>query len=193
MRVVCVGHSLIEFHLGAQRRYSTILPLPETRMTKAIRCDYTIRQLTPEDIPACERILRASHNWFGIEQANEAYIRSLSILPTYVAIENGEVVGFIAVKNHTHIASEIHIIAVEPSKHRQGLGRALINRVEQDLREGGIVLLQVKTLGPSNPDEGYHLTRMFYEDLRFLPLEETTKFWGPDQPCLIMVKCLNEG
>jgi GNAT superfamily N-acetyltransferase len=159
-------------------------------MTKAIRRDFTIRQLTPEDIPACERILHALPNWFGIDQANEAYIRSLSTLPTYVATEDYEVAGFIAVKNHTRIASEIHIIAVEPSKHRRGVGRALVNRVEHDLRRCGVVLLQVKTLGPSNPDEGYRLTRMFYEDLGFLPMEETTKFWGPDQPCLIMVKCL---
>jgi predicted N-acetyltransferase YhbS len=159
-------------------------------MTKEIACDLTIRQLKPVDIPACERILRSLPSWFGIEQANKEYIRSLSILPTYVAIENNEVVGFITVKNHTRVASEVHIIAVEPSKHRRGVGRALINRVEKDLRREGVMLLQVKTLGPSHPNEGYRLTRIFYEDVGFMPLEETIKVWGPDQPCLILVKYL---
>ena len=159
-------------------------------MTKVNPDSYQIRKLAPEDIPACEHILRSLPSWFGIQKANEAYVRSLSSLPGYIAIENNEIVGFIAVKNHTLVASEIHIIAVEPSKHRQGIGRALVNRVEQDLRGGGVMLLQVKTLGPSHPDEGYRLTRLFYEDLEFLPLEETMKVWGPDQPCLIMVKCL---
>jgi GNAT superfamily N-acetyltransferase len=159
-------------------------------MTKVKRNDLNIRQLTPNDIPACERILHALPNWFGIEQANEAYIQSLSTLPVYVAIEDGGIVGFIAVKNHNRVASEIHIIAVEPSWHRRGVGKALVNHVEQDLRKDGIVLLQVITLGPSDPDDGYRLTRKFYEDLGFLPLEETTKIWGTTQPCLIMVKYL---
>ena len=125
-----------------------------------------------------------------IEQANEAYIKSLSTLPGYVAIEDGGIIGFIAVKNHNLVASEIHIIAVEPSWHRHGVGRALVNRVEQDIRKDGIVLLQVKTLGPSDPYDGYRLTRKFYEELGFLPLEETTKIQGTKQLCIIMVKYL---
>jgi ribosomal protein S18 acetylase RimI-like enzyme len=159
-------------------------------MNEANPNSFPIRKLAPEDIPACKHILYSLTNWFGIQQANEAYIQSLSGLPAYVAIENSEIAGFIAVKNHTLIASEIHIIAVDPSKHRRGIGRALVKHVEQDLRRGGTMLLQVKTLGPSHPDEGYRLTRLFYENLGFLPLEETMKFWGPDQPCLIFVKCL---
>jgi len=33
-------------------------------------------------------------------------------------------------------------------------------------------------------------TRSFYAAMGFLPLEETTAFWGEDQPCLAMVKVL---
>jgi N-acetylglutamate synthase-like GNAT family acetyltransferase len=161
-------------------------------MNGAMRRDLSIRRLSSEDIPECEHVLRALPNWFGIEEASLAYVQSLSTLPAYVAVENGEVVGFIATQNHTSVASEIHIIAVEPSKHRQGIGRALIDYVVRDLKAEGIELLQVKTLGPSYPDEGYRLTRKFYEEMGFLPLEETTKIWGPGQPCLLMVKHLVE-
>lgn len=156
-----------------------------------MRGDVTVRQLTTNDIPSCERILYALPHWFGIEKSNESYIRSLSALSAYVAVIGGEVVGFIAVKFHNSTAGEIHVLAVEPSLHRCGVGRALVESAEGDLRKKGVVLLQVKTLGPSKPDEGYRKTRMFYEAMGFLPLEETTAFWGPEQPCLILVKCLD--
>jgi hypothetical protein len=54
----------------------------------------------------------------------------------------------------------------------------------------GVEFLQVKTLGPSHSDPGYALTRQFYGSLGFRPLEETTHWWGADNPCLVMVKAL---
>jgi ribosomal protein S18 acetylase RimI-like enzyme len=50
--------------------------------------------------------------------------------------------------------------------------------------------MQVKTLGPSNPDPGYARTRAFYEALGFRPLEELKQIWDEQNPCLIMVKQL---
>jgi hypothetical protein len=48
----------------------------------------------------------------------------------------------------------------------------------------------VKTLGPSHPSEAFARTRRFYEALGFIPIEETTAFWGESNPCLILVKSL---
>ncbi len=149
-----------------------------------------IRRLEPTDIPACERILRALPEWFGIEASNRAYIRDLETLPSYVAIVDGEVAGFLSLKHHFSTASEIHVLAVGRSLHRRGVGRALVERAEAGLRAAGVALLQVKTLGPSKPDEGYRKTREFYKALGFVALEETTVLWSPDNPSLIMVKVL---
>lgn len=149
-----------------------------------------IRRLEPADIRACERILRALPEWFGIEESNRAYIGDLDALPSYVAIADGDVAGFLSLKHHFPAASEIHVLAVERSLHRLGIGRALVERAEAGLRAAGVALLQVKTLGPSNPDEGYRKTREFYKALGFVALEETTVPWGPDNPSLIMVKVL---
>jgi hypothetical protein len=49
---------------------------------------------------------------------------------------------------------------------------------------------QVKTLGPSDPDAGYQLTRRFYAGVGFQPVEEIHGLW-PGSPCLIMIKYLS--
>jgi len=56
-------------------------------------------------------------------------------------------------------------------------------------RDAGVEYLQVKTLGPSRPDDNYAATRAFYESVGFRPLEETS-LWGDVNPCLFMVKKL---
>lgn len=58
------------------------------------------------------------------------------------------------------------------------------------LAADGVEYLQVKTLGPSNPDAGYAKTRQFYLGMGFVPLEELSQLWDPSQPCLIMIKAL---
>ncbi len=149
-----------------------------------------IRRLEPADIPACERLLRSLPEWFGIEESIRAYVRDLKTLPSYVAIVDGDLAGFLSLKHHFPAAAEVNVLAVERSMHRRGVGRALVEEAEATLRAAGVPLLQVKTLGPSNPDEAYRKTREFYTALGFLPLEETTELWGPDNPSLTMVKVL---
>jgi GNAT superfamily N-acetyltransferase len=79
---------------------------------------------------------------------------------------------------------------VRPELHRRGVGRALVGSAEEWCGAEGVQYLQVKTLGPSAADEGYQRTRAFYFALGFVPLEETTAFWGERQPALILVKHL---
>jgi N-acetylglutamate synthase-like GNAT family acetyltransferase len=152
--------------------------------------DVAVRPLTLDDIPACEQLLAGLPNWFGIREANEQYIRDLAVLPSFVATIDGEIAGFATIHHHNPDAAELHIIAVDRERHRTGIGRLLLERVQQEARHAGARLLQVKTLGPSNPDEGYARTRQFYLAMGFIPLEETTAFWGEGQPTLIMVKPL---
>jgi GNAT superfamily N-acetyltransferase len=151
-----------------------------------------IRSLTPDDIPQCERILRGLPEWFGIEEALVRYVRDIGALPAYVAVDEGEVLGFLALRHHNPEASEVHVMEVRRDCHGRGIGRALIRHVEAELA-GNVKLLQVKTLGPSKPDHGYERTRAFYLSMGFIPLEETAAFWGEQQPTLIMVKCLQCG
>lgn len=138
---------------------------------------------------ACEKILRSLPDWFGIEEAIVNYVRDLESMETWVADVSGAPVGFATLQQHNPYSAEIHVLAVLPEFHGQGHGRRLVEKAEEILRSRGVEYLEVKTLGPSRPNANYERTRGFYERMGFRPLEETD-LWGPDNPCLIMVKRL---
>lgn len=140
----------------------------------------------------CEPILRALPQWFGIEQSNLQYLRDIETMPTFVARDppDGGAVGFVTVKRHFAESAELLVLGVLPDRQRTGTGRAMLERAEAWLRGRGVRYLQVKTLGPSHPDEGYRRTRAFYTALGYERLEELTELWGPDDPALIMIKRL---
>jgi ribosomal protein S18 acetylase RimI-like enzyme len=134
------------------------------------------------------RLLDLLPAWFGIPESNSEYARLAGeVLPGYVA---GDGVGVLLVRRHFPESAEIHLLAVDPACHRQGVGRALVAALVADLVADGCRLLQVKTLGPSHPDEGYARTREFYRAVGFLPVQELTGIWSPDNPCLVMLRPL---
>jgi GNAT superfamily N-acetyltransferase len=138
----------------------------------------------PDDV---ERILGALPEWFEIEEAVLGYIRDARTLPSLAAISDGAVVGVCLLRRHTPVAAEIELLAVPPELHRRGIGRLLVERAAADLHADGVRLLQVKTFGPSGDSPEYERTRAFYAAIGFLPLEERTDIWGPENPCLISV------
>ena len=147
----------------------------------------TVRELVPGDVDACEQILRSLPEWFGIEESLLQYVRDLSQLEAYVAENSRRVTGFVSLRVHNRFSAEIDVMAVRPEFRGHGVGGALIDHLEQRLRSRSVDFLQVKTLGPSRPDEHYEQTRGFYEHMGFRPLEENN-LWGATNPCLIMVK-----
>jgi len=133
----------------------------------------------------CERVLRDLPEWFGIEDATTAYIRDVAELPTFAIDED----AFLSLNVHTPRAAELYVMGVCRERHGQGLGTVLLGAGDAYLRERGVEYLQVKTLGPSRPDEGYERTRRFYEARGFVPLEEIHGLWEHN-PCLLLVKHL---
>lgn len=138
----------------------------------------------------CEPILRSLPEWFGIEDAIIHYLQEIENLPTFITQENNQVIGFLTLKLHTDFAAEIYVMGIRPDAHRQGLGRRLVHKAEDNLRQQGIEYLQVKTLSPEHPDSNYANTRTFYEALGFRHLEEFKELWGEENPCLQMIKKL---
>ncbi len=139
---------------------------------------------------ACEPVLRSLPAWFGIEEAIVHYVGEIDHLPTFLAGDSGGLIGFVSLKQHNPSSAEVYVMAIRQEVHRQGVGRALIERAREWLRVQGVEYLQVKTLGPSHPDAGYAKTRAFYGAVGFRPLEELTELWDERNPCLIMVQRL---
>jgi len=147
-----------------------------------------VRDFQPEDRTACRQVLNTLGDWFGIAEANEAYINILGRIPTAVAMLEERLVGFAGLEYHYPHSAELHVIAVEPSLHQQGTGTALLSWCEQHCLQSGADWLHVKTRGPLTPDPGYERTRPFYLARGYKPLFETLDLWGPQDSALIMLK-----
>ena len=139
----------------------------------------------------CRAVLATLPTWFGFPDVNEEYVRTAETTPTVVAtLAGGDDVGLLTIVMHTPYAAEVHLMAVRPEQHRQGIGRRMLQVAEDHLVASGIEYLQVKTLSDSHPDEGYVKTRAFYRSAGFRPLEELPTLWSPDQPALLLIKRL---
>ena len=149
----------------------------------------TVRALAPDERAACEVILRALPDWFGIEESIVDYVAEIEVLDTYGAFDGERLAGFLTVRPHFAESAEVLVMGVRPELHRRGIGSALLAHAEAALRASGARWLQVKTLGPSHADEFYARTRAFYAAHGFDPLEENASRW-PGNPCLTMVKKL---
>jgi GNAT superfamily N-acetyltransferase len=138
----------------------------------------------------CSEILALLPDWFGMPEANAAFVRDVETLAMFAAQENGVAVGFLALKQHTPHAFEVHVMGVRPERHRQGAGRALVAAAAAYASARGARLLTVKTLSASHPDPGYAATRQFYEAVGFAPVEEFPTLWGAENPALMLVRIL---
>ena len=138
----------------------------------------------------CEPILRSLPAWFAVEAAIVQYTAEIDSLPTFLACEAGEVMGFLCIKQHYPTSAEVLVMGIQQDAHRQGMGRALLQQAQVWLKDQGVEYLQVKTLGTSRPDPNYAKTRTFYLAMGFTPLEEFTQIWDENNPCLLLVKKL---
>ncbi|MEL6460344.1 MAG: GNAT family N-acetyltransferase [Cyanobacteria bacterium J06636_27] len=135
----------------------------------------------------CEKIIRSLPEWFGIETAIIQYVKDIEQLPTFIAMEDNQTIGFLTIKKHNQFAAEIYVMGVLSQFHRNGIGSSLIEEAETFLKQNNVEYLQVKTLGESHPDKYYALTRNFYLKMGFKPIEEFSQIWQ-DIPCLLMIK-----
>lgn len=160
---------------------------------------------------AVRAVLAELPEWFGMEASNDAYAMAAHKLPMWAAIEGDTVIGVaelapaafaewcavpaVAACFADHgfeekTCAELHLLAVQPTAHRQGIGQRLLQAVEDEARTQGAAKLFVLTLGPSEEYEPYARTRAFYQAQGFSPLIETPDLWGPSDPCLFSVKDL---
>ena len=143
-----------------------------------------------EKADLCEPVLRSLPEWFGIEETNLHYLDAIDRLPTFLAMNGNQVMGFLTILQHYPKSAEVFVTGVLPQYHRRGIGRALLRKAEAYLCQQGVEYLQVKTLSESHPDEGYAQTRTFYLAMGFQPLEELKTLWDEANPALLLIKKL---
>lgn len=137
-----------------------------------------------------EHILRQLPEWFGIEGALVDYVRGVGNSDFYAAYDSDKPLGFISIKSNNEYTSEIYVMGILKEYHNHGIGKKLLKLSEEMLIKNKVKFLMVKTLGESDPDINYRVTREFYKRVGFYPLEEIKEIWGEENPCLIMVKNL---
>lgn len=135
-------------------------------------------------------LLRQLPEWFGIEEAIVNYVNGVVNTEFYVYYLSDKPVGFISVKSNNKYTSEIYVMGILKDYQNCGIGKKLLEAVQESLIKSNVKFLMVKTLGDSHPDKHYKNTREFYYKTGFYPLEEIKEVWGKENPCLIMAKNL---
>jgi ribosomal protein S18 acetylase RimI-like enzyme len=152
-----------------------------------------IRPLTLADAEACDAVVLTLPYHFGNEAGRADCARAVRSQDGLVAVDEGEVAGFLTLERHDPRSAEITWMAVRADRRRQGFGRRLIERAIDDLAADGVELLSVLTMAESEPEEretdNYADTRAFYRSLGFVPLRELA-LEGWDDRAVILVRPL---
>lgn len=111
----------------------------------------------------------------------------------YGAYAGEELVGCISYKKVNNFTIDIAFLFMLATYQGRGIGTRLL---EESLAIEGndFSVCQVNTLAETVEDEGYAMTRKFYEKLGFIPIEIIHPYpgWGMDNPCQIYVKFLKK-
>lgn len=153
------------------------------------------RYLKRSDLPAF-RALLAETRMFShaeIEVAAELVDESLergsdSDYRFTVAESAGEVIGYACFGPIpcTVASYDLYWIAVCPSKQRSGVGRQLLDDVEQQIADYGGARVYVDTSGR----DAYIPTRAFYERNGYVQAAVLPHFYAPNDAKITYVKCL---
>jgi ribosomal protein S18 acetylase RimI-like enzyme len=152
-----------------------------------------LRPLHTEDAERCDQIIASLPYHFAREDSRRECADAVRSQPGLVAMLDHAVVGFLTVQRHFDQAAEITWMAVHARHRHQGVGRALIERLGQDLAAQGRRLLLVLTVSPSDPGEeppdGYQATRAFYQAMGFVLARDLPELW-PNDTAVLLVKPL---
>ena len=95
--------------------------------------------MLPEDSDSIIQIARALSQWF-IDAGIQEITRGLRTHEGFVAMDDQRIIGFATYSPGSDgKIAELNWIGVLPQLHRRGVGRALVNAIDQDLTERGFV------------------------------------------------------
>ncbi len=152
-----------------------------------------IDALRPEHATACDLIVLGLPYHFAIEEGRRDCAAAVRRDDGLVAVEDGEVVGFLTYVPRFDEAAEITWMAVRADRRRCGIGHAMIDHLVEQLIADGRRILLVLTVSPSDPgpepDDGYGSTRAFYRSVGFVLGRDLRGEWDADT-AVVMVRTL---
>ena len=107
-------------------------------------------------------------------------------MQVWAAYQESDLLGFVSLSYSSEDCAEIDCLGVKKGHQGRGIGSQLLANLESEAGKQ-VDYLQVKTVAEgSNKD--YDRTNVFYRSLGFKKLEIFPQFWGPQNPCQILIK-----
>ncbi len=151
-----------------------------------------IRQIIQEDRATIVEMAKSLRQWFtelGIQQI----ARDLQTLKGLVALEDENTAGFVTYSiTVDETIAELTWIAAHPNLHRKGIGRSLVEALEEVLVRLGVSALEVSTVADSVEYEPYARTRSFYHALGFTDVRVDRGWYPSGDDRLLLRKLLTE-
>ena len=130
--------------------------------------------------------------WFtelGIQQI----ARDLQTQNGLVTLEGKNIAGFVTYAiTVDETVAELTWIAVHPNLHRKGIGRSLVEALEEVVVGLGVSALEVSTVADSVEYEPYARTRTFYHALGFSDVRVDRGWYPSGDDRLLLRKVLAE-
>ncbi len=104
-----------------------------------------VRRSRADDADACVAVVKALPGYFT-QSTHDEVRRDVPIHPSWVAVEDDQIVGFVLAPRRFTAGAEITFAAVVPSRRGNGVGTALVERCLADLAAEGVSMVEVKTL-----------------------------------------------
>ena len=131
-------------------------------------------------------VLEALTEWFEVEESQEGYIHDCTDWTFLAAKDDDKIMGFLCLKETGNATVELAVMGVLKEYHRNGVGRALVEKAKEVARAEGYEFMQVKTVKMGMYDD-YDMTNHFYISCGFKELEVFPLFWDEANPCQIYV------
>jgi ribosomal protein S18 acetylase RimI-like enzyme len=150
-----------------------------------------LRPARAQDLEPCVGVLAALPDYFTSSTYEEVRAELLDN-PAWVAVDGGEVLGFVLAPRRFSKAAEITFAAVLPSRRNSGIGTALIGRCLAELAALDVSIVEVKTLDASANIEPYVATRAFWEKRGFIQIDciDPLPGWDPGNPSAIYARSI---
>ena len=151
-----------------------------------------IRQIIREDHATIVAMAKLLPQWFtelGIQQI----ARDLQTQNGLVTLEGENIAGFVTYTiTVDETVAELTWIAVHPNLHRKGIGRSLVEALEEVVVGLGVSALEVSTVADSVEYEPYARTRTFYHALGFSDVRVDREWYPSGDDRLLLRKVLAE-